>query len=133
MDTELPTSWLRPAMAAVDAADAATPAEPPSLTETAATTTVPAAGKLEHLSKVHRAAIENHEQSVITVRRERDIAIRALDDELFDAERAFIALRSRIERQRAETIAEAAIEIAAHDRIAQASQAALVALTKGGL
>ncbi|RWX72525.1 hypothetical protein [Mesorhizobium sp. M2A.F.Ca.ET.039.01.1.1] len=83
------------------------------------------------VTAVHRSAIEKHSLNVLAIRRERDEKVRALEDELFEAERAFIALRSRIERDVAEAKAHAAREIEANDRLASASNDALIRLVGG--
>src|SRR5437667_3697381 len=107
---------LRSAMAAADGAlrAEARPAAAPATPKLASAV-------IDSVTAVHRQAIERHSLNVLAIRRERDETIRKLEDELFSAEREFIALRSRIERDVAEARANAAREIEANDRLASAS------------
>lgn len=119
------------AAAAVDAAERDEAAANDDAASTGASRDVPektAVQSVSELVEFYRGSIEHHQQHVLVVRRKRDERIRDLDDAIFTAEREFIATRSRIEREKAEAIAEARREIEAHDQLRRASQASLVVL-----
>lgn len=119
LEAELATIGTRRAMAAVDRIEELdrAPVHRPAITD-----------PIERQTIAHRTAIERHEQEILALRRGRDLAIRTLEGDLAEAERAFTAAAARIRREIDEANGIADRRIAVRRTLVASSQAALDAL-----
>ncbi|QQC25802.1 hypothetical protein I6H96_02760 [Brucella anthropi] len=85
---------------------------------------------LDRSISIHRAAIRRNADRLRTIQTDRAEAVARIDDELFEAERAFIEKKKRLLGEKADFCAHADKEIAALTRLTEASKLALGELVR---
>lgn len=80
---------------------------------------------LSTVREFHRHTIRTSSLAIVDLRRARDIQFRELDDQIYEAERAFIETRSNILARKAELAEETAADISAHQGMIDISESAL--------